>query len=442
MALIILIILAVVVFWDARLLRQRNEALYQEILRCDETRWAFLCFLLSLAALPIYLLRRRRFKIALRQLPSSIDAETFAVPAGAPTLEPAPAVIASDALGILLVWILGMMVFEVLMIISEFFYLRPEKDIGDLLLSAVFSLAWMIFLIQQTTSGYREKFIDFVGLRRQGKPLWKIVVLPALLGIGLAFFSVVILLSRPDQPATPLSEILESTSYSMFFIFLAIALVLAPLGEEIIFRGYFYRVLSVFKGQGWAIVIVAVLFGLFHVEQFCGDWLAIAVVALLGFVLTFLRAWTQSTIASAVLHYAYNGSVTILPIIFLAFSNTAFLEYQLKYSQLDFTAKERLLKQSIQEDPGFHQAYNDLAWLYTGEETHLDEALRLVDKALAYQPERDAYLDTKAEVLYRLGRFAQAAAIAEELLKRNPEKEYFQKQLQKFREGILIEQSI
>ena len=57
------------------------------------------------------------------------------------------------------------------------------------------------------------------------------------------------------------------------FLFLAIALVLAPLGEEIIFRGYFYRVLSVFKGQGWAIVIVAVLFGLFMLSN-TGDWLA------------------------------------------------------------------------------------------------------------------------------------------------------------------------
>ena len=228
----------------------------------------------------------------------------------------------------------------------------------------------------------------------------------------------------------------------MFFIFLATAVLLAPLGEEIIFRGYFFRVLSVVKGPVWSAVIIALSFGLLHVEQYWGDWLAIGVVALLGVVLTLLRMWTQSTIASAVLHYVYNGGVTLLPIIFLIFSNAAYLQYQLKYPQLDFTAKEKLLQQSIENDPDLDTAYNDLAWLYAQEGTHLTEALELIDKALSYDPESAAYLDTKGEVLYRLGRFEEAIAIAEELVERDPEKDYFRQQLQKFREGVLLEQSI
>lgn len=426
MAFLILIILFFSVYQDARLLRAQDEVQYDKIFRYTTWQWAVFCFLLSLAALPIYLLRRQQFKSATQTSSVSFSA-----------------VIASDALGILLQWILGMMVFEIFMKAWALVYPRPSKDIGDLLVSAVFSLVWMIFLIYRTTSAYGpESFFNFTALRRVGKPLWKIVWLPAFLGIVFAFFSVVSLLSRSTQPSTPLSEILESTSYSMFAIFLAVALILAPLGEEIIFRGYFYRVLSILKGPGWAIVIVAGCFGLLHIEQYWGDWLAIGVVALLGLVLTFLRAWTQSTIASAVLHYVYNGGVTLLPVLFLAFSNTAFLEYQLKYDQLDFTAKERLLEESIQNDPDLAEAYNDLAWLYVQEGKKLEEALRLIDRALTYHPQNAAYLDTKGEILYRRGDFAEAAAIAEELVERNPEKEYFKEQLRKFREGMLIEQSI
>ncbi|OGX26551.1 MAG: hypothetical protein A3D10_05545 [Omnitrophica WOR_2 bacterium RIFCSPHIGHO2_02_FULL_48_11] len=114
----------------------------------------------------------------------------------------------------------------------------------------------------------------------------------------------------------------------------------------------------------------------------------------------------------------------------------------MKYPQLDFTAKEKLLQQSIENDPDLDTAYNDLAWLYAQEGTHLTEALELIDKALSYDPESAAYLDTKGEVLYRLGRFEEAIAIAEELVERDPEKDYFRQQLQKFREGVLLEQSI
>jgi len=77
----------------------------------------------------------------------------------------------------------------------------------------------------------------------------------------------------------------------------------APLGEEIIFRGYFFRVLSVVKGPVWSAVIIALSFGLLHVEQYWGDWLAIAMVAALGLALSYLRAWTGTSLSTMVTHF-------------------------------------------------------------------------------------------------------------------------------------------
>ncbi|MCK5083296.1 MAG: tetratricopeptide repeat protein, partial [Candidatus Omnitrophica bacterium] len=114
-------------------------------------------------------------------------------------------------------------------------------------------------------------------------------------------------------------------------------------------------------------------------------------------------------------HYVYNGSVTILPIIIIAISNPAYLQYKAYYSYHDAKTKEALLRRSIAKQPDLADAYNDLAWLYAEEEKNLDDALELVEKALSYAPEQSAYLDTKANVLEKLGRYDEARSIRDGL---------------------------
>jgi len=73
-------------------------------------------------------------------------------------------------------------------------------------------------------------------------------------------------------------------------------------------------------------------------------------------------------------------------------------------------------KYSKEEAPHFAAAGDTKDLVYDSPEykqslKNLEEALELVEKALSYAPQQPAYLDTKAEVLEKLGRFDEAKPI-------------------------------
>ena len=323
----------------------------------------------------------------------------------------------SNALGVVIVWAFGVSTFGAFM--AGVLELFPDAvpEMGELVLSAGFSLLLIFSLIYRASGEFSgEGFLSNVGLRREGRPWFVIVVLPVLLGLFFAFFSSYLTGLRQVQPPTPLNTVLDETqSPGLILTFLLLAIGVAPLIEEIIFRGYFFYVLKEWLGGKWAIYIIAATFAFLHVGQYWGDGLAIAMVALLGFTLTILRAWTGTTLAGVVAHYIYNGGVTVIPIIMLALSNPPYFKYKAYYSLYDAQAKEALLKESLVRQPDLVDAYNDLAWLYAEEGKNLDTALELVDKALYFAPDQPAYLDTKAEVLEKLGRLDEAKPIRERL---------------------------
>jgi membrane protease YdiL (CAAX protease family) len=290
---------------------------------------------------------------------------------------------------------------------------------GDLVLSAVYSSVLIVCLIYRASKSFSNSgFLDNVGLRKGERPWIQVVALSVILGLFFSIFSSYLTTMRQVQPQTPLNDVLDTTrSMNLVLIFLFLAIGIAPLLEEIVFRGYFFRVIKEWLGGKWAIYIIAATFAILHVGQYWGDWVAIAIVALLGLTLTVLRAWSGTTIAGVITHYVYNAGVTIIPIIMIAVSNPAYFRYKAYFPYHDTQTKEVLLKRSIAQQPDFVDAYNDLAWLYAQEEKNLDKALVLIEKALHFDPDESAYLDTKAEVLEKLGRLDEAKTIREHLKK-------------------------
>ncbi len=323
----------------------------------------------------------------------------------------------SSAMGVSVVWTYGVLVFG--LFASGISRLIPGviSEMGDAILSVVFSSFLIVSLIYRSSKSFSSQgFLTNVGLRKGNTSWFKIIVVPATLGLLFAFFASYLALERQVQPSTPLSELLEATqSYGLILVFLFMAIGVAPFVEEIVFRGYFFHVLKKWLGGRKAIYIIALSFSFLHVGQYWGDWLAITMVTALGFTLTLLRSWSGSTIASVIAHYVYNGSVTVIPVIMIALSNPAYFEYTAYYPYHSAETKEALLKDSIAKQPDLVDDYNDLAWLYAQEEIHLDEALQLAEKALSYAPEHSAYLDTKAKVLEKLGRRKEARSIREKL---------------------------
>jgi len=88
---------------------------------------------------------------------------------------------------------------------------------------------------------------------------------------------------------------------------MAYGLLLAPLAEETVFRGFFYPVLARRFGIFAGIAATGILFGMVHVPQLWGGWAQIATLVAVGMALTAVRAGLHSVAASYLLHLGYNG---------------------------------------------------------------------------------------------------------------------------------------
>lgn len=84
---------------------------------------------------------------------------------------------------------------------------------------------------------------------------------------------------------------------------------------------------------------------------------------------------------------------------------------------------------------------NDLAWLLARSGRQLQQALVLSRQAVEAQPNNAAFLDTLAEVHFRLGQIDQAIALEEKALQILPDDPFMIQQLKRFRDGKKSEKS-
>lgn len=113
----------------------------------------------------------------------------------------------------------------------------------------------------------------------------------------------------PPKHPLPIETMTQSPHAAL--LFMATAVLLAPVVEETIFRGYLYPVAARSFGIGPGIVITGTLFGLLHAGQLWGGWWQIALLVVVGVVFTAVRAVMRTVVASYILHAAYNA----LPVI-------------------------------------------------------------------------------------------------------------------------------
>jgi tetratricopeptide (TPR) repeat protein len=87
----------------------------------------------------------------------------------------------------------------------------------------------------------------------------------------------------------------------------------------------------------------------------------------------------------------------------LIFTRAAALE---RLDQVDEAAT--LFRQLVESEPDDANAANYLGYMWADREMHLDEALELIARAVALDPENSAYLDSLGWVHFRLGDIAEA----------------------------------
>ncbi|HEY2645763.1 MAG TPA: CPBP family intramembrane glutamic endopeptidase [Candidatus Acidoferrales bacterium] len=103
----------------------------------------------------------------------------------------------------------------------------------------------------------------------------------------------------------PIEELLKARVSIVLFGVMGV--LVAPLVEETIFRGFLYPVIARRIGVAAGIAITGLLFGLMHAAQLGGAWGQIALLILVGVILTWVRARTGTVAASFFVHLGYNG---------------------------------------------------------------------------------------------------------------------------------------
>lgn len=151
------------------------------------------------------------------------------------------------------------------------------------------------------------KLAPALGLRR-GR-LWPcigLVVAGVWIGFGVDIaFSITTVALKLHVPDTNAQLLIRGgkSPLGLVVVFLLVA-VIAPVAEEILFRGVVFSGLRDSWGEGWAIAVSSVLFGVMHLQP-----LLMIPTAILGVLLAKTFSATRSLWASIALHSAYNAAI-------------------------------------------------------------------------------------------------------------------------------------
>jgi membrane protease YdiL (CAAX protease family) len=200
-------------------------------------------------------------------------------------------------------WGLFVAAFSTLAYVSQFSGEEPPKDVAYRWDSSIFGLVeyaivfGVVFLL--TMGLDRRSFLAF----RRPTSWWRAVGISALAFIAvLVVGALVAPFGNPEKEQGLIPQRWESDKIAQFAAFAALVTVVAPVVEELMFRGVGYGLLERF-GRTTAVVVVGVAFGLIH-----GLVAGFPVIAAFGIGLAYLRARTGSIYPCILLHASFNAA--------------------------------------------------------------------------------------------------------------------------------------
>ena len=112
-----------------------------------------------------------------------------------------------------------------------------------------------------------------------------------------------VLMRTPDIDSPMKALLADPASVIMIAV---IGTTLAPVCEEIVFRGFLQPLLVRSLGAAPGILLAAAAFGLMHLQEYGYSWRHALLITLAGVAFGWMRQRTGSTKAAALMHAAYN----------------------------------------------------------------------------------------------------------------------------------------
>ncbi len=132
-------------------------------------------------------------------------------------------------------------------------------------------------------------------------------------GCGLAVFVALASSGVHTKENMPIEELFKNRNNAL--LLMAMAVLVAPLVEETVFRGYLYPLFAKSFGIVPGVLVTGILFGLMHGAQLGWTWGIVALLILVGVIFTFARAYTGTVLASFLLHLGYNSMIAVTTIV-------------------------------------------------------------------------------------------------------------------------------
>lgn len=179
---------------------------------------------------------------------------------------------------------------------------RPPKDVAyrwESSIAGAVQYAILFGIVLLLTWGLdRRRFLAF----RPPTSWWRAEGISGIVIIVVFVVTAVVAqFGNADEEQGLIPESFDSSRAAQFAAYAAVVVVVAPIVEELLFRGVGYGLLEPF-GRTTAIVLVGVAFALVH-----GLVIGFPVIATFGIGLAFLRARTASIYPCLLLHASFNA---------------------------------------------------------------------------------------------------------------------------------------
>jgi membrane protease YdiL (CAAX protease family) len=174
------------------------------------------------------------------------------------------------------------------------------------LVSYILTVGFMALLVW---TKYRTRLLDAV---RWNAPPAGIaaVAFAAGSGMGLATQLFSALLERWIPKNLPIQQYFKTPSAA--YALAVFGILIAPVVEELLFRGFLYPALARPLGAGVAMVLTAGGFALIHAEQLALAWAPLFLLFAVGMILTGVRARTKSVAVCVLMHMGYNFTLFVM----------------------------------------------------------------------------------------------------------------------------------
>jgi uncharacterized protein len=171
----------------------------------------------------------------------------------------------------------------------------PETLMGYLFL---FGVLWLILRVQ-----YDRPFWKSLGWVTPRLPfLWNVIA-----GLAAALIAGFIghLIATPPTGGQ-MGEMMKGPQQSLVLLTI-FGTIIAPIAEELAFRGFLQPLLVRSMGAVAGILLVAAFFGTLHYWEYGRDWRTALQIALLGAAFGWMKQVTGSTRAAAIMHASANA---------------------------------------------------------------------------------------------------------------------------------------